>query len=151
MKYLNSRKAASTLALCILLSAPMFISCNNTPKDKLDDATTEVVDATEDLVKANDEFMVEVSAYKADVEMKIVENERKLDEYNSDMKIKKTAELKKKVEELKVKTADLRKKLVDFNTEGGKESWAEFKTEFNHDMDELGKALNDLTVKNTTK
>lgn len=30
----------------------------------------------------------------------------------------------------------------------GKEKWGTFKTEFNHDMDELGKAFNNLTVNN---
>ena len=30
----------------------------------------------------------------------------------------------------------------------GKEQWEEFKAEFSRDMDELGKAFKDLTVKN---
>jgi len=30
----------------------------------------------------------------------------------------------------------------------GKENWEKFKMEFSHDMDELGKAFSDLTVKN---
>lgn len=29
-----------------------------------------------------------------------------------------------------------------------KDDWRKFKTEFNHDMDELGKAFSDLTIKN---
>ena len=36
----------------------------------------------------------------------------------------------------------------EYNQEG-KENWEKFKTEFSHDMDELGKAFKDLTVKNT--
>ena len=30
----------------------------------------------------------------------------------------------------------------------GKENWEKFKAEFNHDMDGLGSAFKDLTVKN---
>ena len=30
-----------------------------------------------------------------------------------------------------------------------KEDWEKFKVEFNHDMEELGNAFKDLTVKNT--
>ena len=30
----------------------------------------------------------------------------------------------------------------------GKENWEKFKAEFGHDMDELGNAFRDLTVKN---
>jgi len=33
----------------------------------------------------------------------------------------------------------------------GKEKWEAFKTEFNRDMDELGKAFKDLTVNNTNQ
>jgi hypothetical protein len=32
-----------------------------------------------------------------------------------------------------------------------KEQWESFKTEFSHDMDEMGKAFKDLTVKNVKK
>ena len=35
----------------------------------------------------------------------------------------------------------------DYKVEG-KDKWEKFKTEFSHDMDELGKGFKDLTVKN---
>ncbi len=38
-------------------------------------------------------------------------------------------------------------KMNDYKA-NGKENWEIFKKEFNHDMDELGKAFKDLTVKN---
>lgn len=41
----------------------------------------------------------------------------------------------------------MQKKMADYKADG-KDSWAKFKEEFNHDMDELGKALKDFTIKN---
>ncbi len=150
MKNLFGRKSTLVLGIITILSAPIFMSCNSTPKEKLDDATTEVVDASEDLAKAKVDYVTEVEAFKADAERRIAENERKIEEYNADLKIKKTNALNKKIEELKMKTATLRKKLADFKADN-KETWAEFKTEFNHDMEGLGDAFNDLTTQNTKK
>jgi hypothetical protein len=41
----------------------------------------------------------------------------------------------------------MRKRLSDFNDENQK-SWESFKTEFNHDMEKIGKAFKDITVNN---
>ena len=45
------------------------------------------------------------------------------------------------------KNTDLKRRLDDYKQDG-KENWEKFKIEFNRDMDELGKAFKDLTVKN---
>jgi len=37
---------------------------------------------------------------------------------------------------------------MDDYKQDGKENWEKFKAEFNHDMDELGKAFKDLTINN---
>jgi len=60
----------------------------------------------------------------------------------------------KKIGVLEQKNADLKKKLNNQNNlsnqsyEAGSEKLASFKREFNHDMDELGKALRDFTLNN---
>ena len=41
----------------------------------------------------------------------------------------------------------MKRKMDDYKEEG-KEKWETFKTEFTHDMDELGTAFKNLTVKN---
>ena len=48
---------------------------------------------------------------------------------------------------LEQKNTELKKILSDYKDEG-QDKWTSFKNEFNHDMDELGKAFKDLTVKN---
>ena len=45
------------------------------------------------------------------------------------------------------KNSDLKMKLDNYKAEG-KENWKKFKIEFNRDMEELGIAFKDLTVKN---
>jgi hypothetical protein len=49
---------------------------------------------------------------------------------------------------LEQKNSDLKKKLDGFKEES-KDKWDKFKAEFNHDMEELGKAFKEFTVKNT--
>lgn len=151
MKKNNSHKLFLSLFIGGLSLSTVITGCNSSPKDKLDNATTEVMDASADLVNAKDDYLAEVAAFKTDAEMQILANEQKLEEYNNDIKIKKTDELKNKIEVLNKKTVDLKKKLADFKANDGKETWSEFKTEFNHDMDGLGDALNDLTTQNTPK
>ena len=53
----------------------------------------------------------------------------------------------RKISDLEQKNTDMKKKLDEYGMEG-KDKWDAFKAEFNHDMDELGKALKDLTVDN---
>ena len=52
----------------------------------------------------------------------------------------------KKIENIEQKNKDLKAKLVAYET--NQSDWEKFKREFNHDMDELGKAFKDLTVDN---
>ncbi len=151
MKKSFIRNTAFSAAVFTMLSTTTLLTGCNSPKEKLDDATTEVVDASADLVKANDAYLAEVESFKADVAQKIAANELSLKEYNAKLVKKSNATLKKKIAELDSKNQDLKKKLADFKAEESKETWAEFKTEFNHDMDGLGKAFSDLTIENTDK
>ncbi len=48
--------------------------------------------------------------------------------------------------ELEQKTSGMKKKLVEYK-EKGIDKWDSFKLKFDHDMDELGKALKNFTVK----
>jgi phage shock protein A len=56
------------------------------------------------------------------------------------------AKYENKLAELEQKTSDMKKKLEEYKEEG-KEKWDFYKLKFNHDMDELGKALKNFTVK----
>jgi len=56
------------------------------------------------------------------------------------------AKYEKKLVKLEQKTSNLRKKLEKYKEEGI-DKWDSFKLKFNHDMDELGKALKNFSIK----
>ena len=53
------------------------------------------------------------------------------------------AKYNKAVAELEQKNRDLKKKLEEYKDEG-ESKWQEFKTNFSHDMDAVGKTIKDL-------
>jgi chromosome segregation ATPase len=88
--------------------------------------------------------------YRKEKEEKIEANTKSILEFNERIsKEKKEAreEYTAKIAALEQKNSDLKKKMDDYKADG-KESWETFKAEFTHDMDELGKAIVDLQVKN---
>lgn len=77
-------------------------------------------------------------------------NNKSIAEFNartSNEKKELQAEYQKKIAELEQKNSDMKKRMDEYKADS-KEQWDAFKAEFNRDMDELGIALKDLTVKN---
>ncbi|WP_435353133.1 hypothetical protein [Emticicia sp. SJ17W-69] len=143
------KKSILALAVFTFIASTAILSCNS-PAEKVENAQTDVVDANKDLEKANEDYLVEVEAYKKETADKIAANEQSIKEFNARVATeKKEARVayQQKIAELEQKNTDMKKKLDDYKQDG-KENWEKFKTEFNHDMDELGKAFKDLTVKN---
>ncbi len=113
-------------------------------KEELREVKTE---ANQDAAKqANAE---DWKAFKTDAELKIKENDSRIAEHREKMKKSgKTMDAmhEKKIANLEEKNRELQRKLDNYDT--SQSNWESFKTEFNHDMDELGKAFKDLTVDN---
>ncbi|KAF0201669.1 MAG: hypothetical protein FD170_2526 [Bacteroidetes bacterium] len=87
--------------------------------------------------------------FKTESEIKISEYEIRIEALKTQMKKPgKTFDdfYKQRVETLEQKIADLKTRMNDY--EKNQTGWESFKREFNHDMDELGSALKDLTVDN---
>jgi hypothetical protein len=150
------KKTISTLAIATLLASTVLTSCNSS-SEKVEDAKTDVADAKTDMADANKDLAVAKEEYLADVEKyryetaeRIAANDRSIAEFkirvNSEKKAAR-ADYEKKIAELEQKNSDMKSRMDGYNADG-KEKWEAFKTEFSHDMDELGKAFNDLTVKN---
>lgn len=138
-----------TLSALALVAGMGLISCDSSA-DKVEKAETEVKEANENLVDANAEYLADVERFKAETALKIDENAKSIADFNArianDKKAAK-AEYKEKIAALELKNTDMKKKIADYKADG-KDGWAKFKEEFNHDMDELGKALKDFTIKN---
>ena len=100
--------------------------------------------------EANTDYQVEVDKYRLETAEKIAENEKSIKEFNlrvASEKKEAREDYKKKIAELEAKNSDLKMKMDNYKADS-KENWVKFKVEFSRDMDELGAAFKDLTVKN---
>lgn len=89
--------------------------------------------------------------YKHEQERRIKENDDRIEELRA--KIDKAdermrEEYRQRISDLKDKNERLRTRMNEYKHESDAK-WEEFKKEWNHDMDELGNALKDFSVKNT--
>ena len=145
-----------TVALPVLLVA-IVIGCQSSGQ-KEKNAREKVQDAKQDLKEVQNDVKAEAQkiatseewqAFKSETEKVISNNEKIIAELKA--KIKKTGKSldsfrEKKIDELEQRNRDLKARLEAY--EKNQSDWESFKTEFNHDMNELGKALKDLTVDN---
>jgi hypothetical protein len=91
----------------------------------------------------------EWNTFKLESELKINNNEIRVKELTEKMNKPGTTLdplYAKRIENIEQKNKDLKVKLATYET--SQSDWETFKREFNHDMDELGKAFKDLTVDN---
>ncbi len=134
-----------TLSIYTCLSAAIFTSCSSTT-DKVEQAENKVIDANWELEKANKEHLEEVEKYRKEVENKIEANNKIIADFNAIIENEKNdvkADYRKKIAELERKNTDTKKKMDEYKVEG-KEKWADFKSKFNSDLEELGKALSNF-------
>ncbi len=144
------KKSIIALAVFTFIAATAITSCNTKPSEKVEEAKSEVAEANQDLKEAKEEYITEIEAYKKETADKITANEVSIAEFNARVATEKKdaqVEYKQRIAELEMKNTDMKKKMDEYQQDG-KENWEKFKTEFNRDMDELGKSFKDFTVKN---
>jgi hypothetical protein len=144
------RQTYLTLAAVTIL----FTATNcKTETEKVEEASTEVVEASKELGEATDDYQAEVAKYKIETADKITANEKSIADFNSRINTEKKEareDYKKKIAELEAKNTDMKMKMDGYKADS-KENWEKFKVEFARDMDELGQAFKDLTVKNVNQ
>lgn len=146
------KKIIFTLALATMFMAGSILtSCQSSGQGDGNNHEkmhkTEKTDANSDMQKIASED--EWKTFKLESELKINNNEIKVKELTEKMSKPETTLdplYAKKIENLEQKNKDLKTKLDAYET--SQSDWEKFKREFNHDMDELGKAFKDLTVDN---
>jgi hypothetical protein len=134
---LINRLAFNTLMPILLVFA--IASCNETPKEKLDDAATEVVNTNEELSAAKENYKDEIENYKKETNDKIAVNDQKLNDYKIKVAADKSDTKKanqKKIAELEQKNIDLKNK-VNTYVDVDSRSWEIFKTQCSQDMQML--------------
>ncbi len=134
----------------LAISAALIFACNSSEK-KVENAKEELKEAREELNDERIDSIAEYETFKAESELRIQENEKVISAYRERVKKEKTI-IKKEdqmyIDLLEQKNINMRIKIEEFRTKG-KDEWKSYKEEFKRDMDELGSALKNLTVKNT--
>jgi len=145
------KKTIITLAVSsMLIAGSVFTSCKspaqkeNAAQQDLNEAQNEVNAEAQQVATAE-----EWAAFKIEADAKIQDNEVRIAELK--VKLNKPGKIldpiyKKRIETLEEQNRDMKARLDVY--EKNNSDWESFKREFNHDMDELGQALKDLTVDN---
>jgi hypothetical protein len=140
----------SHILVASLISVVIFTGCGpSTPREE--DAKAEVKEAKNELNEAKRAATAEEwQAFKDESEVKIKNNEIRMAELK--VKIKKSGKeldalYQNKVDALEQQNKAMKARIDTYEINRTND-WESFKREFNHDMDELGKAMKDLTVDN---
>jgi hypothetical protein len=154
MKKLIYVLAASTA----LLAGAGLSSCSTTPAEKVsmaqkdvNEANKDVSEANKDLDDANKAYLADIESYRRETAMKIEANDKSVAEFKARVENEKKEakqNYQRQIADLERKNSDMKKKLDEYKSEG-KEKWEKFKTEFNHDMDDLGTAFRGFSVKSS--
>jgi hypothetical protein len=127
---------------------------HNQPADNVDNAATEfredadhaTVRTEETVEDANNTWRRERDEMRADIDRRIEKNNSDIEQLKADARMKKKEarrEYDEKVNDLESRNHKLRER-YDASKAESKDDWENFKKEFNHDMDELGNAIQDL-------
>lgn len=155
------KKFILILSLAVVISVAFFTitflsGCYSREKklenadDRLQEAKMEVLNAEEALEETISDSISNYQQFKMDAEQNILAYEKSIAELKlkiAGTRIENRAEYEKKLAELEQKNTKLRHKLSDYK-EDEQAKWASFRAEFVRDLDELGQALKDFTVKN---
>lgn len=150
------KKSIGILVTTAFVAGSIIISCQ-TSAEKVSDAKEKVSDAKVDVVVARNELNTLVIDTLADYnktkqlyETRIKDQEKFLADFklkiaNERQDVKESYEIQ--MAAIEKKNNEMKSRLENFKDDG-KESWSSFKTEFNHDMNELNDAFKDLTINN---
>jgi predicted nucleic acid-binding Zn-ribbon protein len=151
------KKTIFTLAIVLFIVGTLMMSCKSSTKEakesqeKVQDARENVQDAKDSLVVAKKAATTEEwKAFKEETDTVINNNKIRIAELK--LKMKKTGlaintKYQENVDALEQKNKDLEVKMDTYKNDADSD-WQSFKREFNHDMNEIGKAFKDLGVDN---
>jgi hypothetical protein len=143
------KKLFFTLTASILLTGAIFTSCDFAT-EKINSVKNSASEANEDFSNAKEEYLVDIKNFKAETATKIEANNQKIEALNVRIEYAKKdvkAYSQEQINILEQKNNEMKIKLDEYK-EDGKDNWEIFKAEFSHDMDGLGEAFKNFTIKN---
>lgn len=151
------KKTIYTLAAITVMTATVLLGCNSSTK-KQEDAIDDVADARENTEDAKEQLMVakkdananEWKKIKKETNTRIKENKIRIAQLKVEM-IKSGFSIDtlyaKKIEELELKNKNIKIKVDSYKNDTS-DDWELFKREYNHDINELNRAIKELKVYN---
>ena len=143
------KKLFFTLTASILLTGAIFTSCDFAT-EKINSVKNSANETNEDFSKAKEEYLVDIENFKAETAAKINANNQQIETLNVRIEYAKKdvkAYSQEQIAILEQKNNEMKIKLDEYK-EDGKDNWEIFKAEFSRDMDGLGEALKNFTIKN---
>lgn len=141
------KKIVYLFSTIMLTGSISLLSCNNSTDttDSDDKRDTTIIEDRDNTANDRVATAEEWAEFKREAEQKIDANEKRIAELRE--KRKKAGKVMDKVyeeriEALQERNRNLRLKITNYET--NKTDWDKFKEEFNHDMEELGKAIGDI-------
>lgn len=135
------KKTLFYTAIAAIAAGSIFTSCNSGAKK-----TETVQEATENLQDAQADLNSEYPTFKTEAEVKIAANEVRIAELREKLNKPGKAPFdemrKNRIDELERKNLELKSRLNGYQKEHS--DWETFKREFNHDMDGIAEAFEDL-------
>ena len=135
------KKSIGILAIAI---AVFFVSCKSAQQKELD-AQQNLSQARQDLSATQASNANEWQTFRSESLIKIKENDKRI----AELKIKMNQPgntfdgiYRTRIEKLESKNKELKSKLKNYD--GKQTDWKTFKSDFNRDMDEIGKNIKDL-------
>lgn len=151
------KKTIYKLAAITVMTATLLLGCNTSTK-KQEDAIDDVADARENTEDAKEQLMVakkdananEWKKIKKETNTRITENKIRIAQLKVEM-IKSGFSIDtayaKKIEELELKNKNIKIKVDSYKNDTS-DDWELFKREYNHDINELNRAIKELKVYN---
>lgn len=151
------KKGIFTITIAMIIATTVLISCKQSTReevvleDKLQDAKENVDIVKDSLVAARKAATAEEwQSFKNEADSIINVNDARIAELK--LKMKKTgksidAQYEKNIEAMEQKNKNLKVKIKTYKNEVDAD-WQSFKSEFNHDMTEIGQALKNTRVDN---
>lgn len=145
-----SRSTVVALALALAVPSAYFIGCDTKPQvspgTEEEMARADLNAAEDNLESAKEDYDRELENFRQQMAERSAANEQaiaSLKEVTARQKEEARAAYREKVAQLELKNTEMKVRLNEYKGEGN-EKWARFKAEFNHDMDELGRAIRDI-------
>lgn len=138
------------MGIALLFAA--FTSGCASPQEKVENAKEDLADAKQDLAQANHDSTeaAEWAEFKASAQAKITANSADiaaLREKKSKAGVIMDPIYAKQILTLEERTITLQTRIDDY--EKYNSNWSEFKREFDHDLEELGQSLKDISKDNS--